>query len=337
MKKAVLILIMLFTLASIGFVCADNSTDDIENGHMYIRTNGEFNPVDVDSSKTYASNSPTEYLPITDAGGSYKGTLNEAQVNVSGLEDDDDKHGEVWSHTANKYSSTGEVNLNKYFNISDDFANYANDLGNNGIGYNENVSNTILKVWYPDIWDNVTNLHINTTKDGYKFFAYVIKKQSDGIHIDGVLVSAFVFKVVEIKNNVNGENPDADIEEILDKLDDNITNYVNDTQEEPEILRNIIDDPIAATNDTTNQTENNSTTDDNITDNQTTDDGFSPLTDTNNTSIPVNDTNITSTAIGNEDSVDNTKDVVSGKNVTGNPILLIVIVIGLLAGAYVKR
>ena len=70
MKKVILVILMLFTLASIGFVCADDSSDDVETGHMYIRTNGEFNPKDVDSNKTYTSNSATEYLPITNSGGS---------------------------------------------------------------------------------------------------------------------------------------------------------------------------------------------------------------------------------------------------------------------------
>ena len=102
MKKVILVILMLFTLASIGFVCADNSSDDVETGHMYIRTNGEFNPKDVDSNKTYTSNSAAEYLPITNSGGSYKGSLNQVSVNVSALKKDGEEHGDVWSHIVDK-------------------------------------------------------------------------------------------------------------------------------------------------------------------------------------------------------------------------------------------
>lgn len=329
MKKVILVILMLFTLASIGFVCADNSSDDVETGHMYIRTNGEFNPKDVDSNKTYTSNSATEYLPITNSGGSYKGSLNQVSVNVSALKKDGEEHGDVWSHIVDKNgndiskgSSTGEVNLNKYFNISDEFANYLNELGNKGIGYNENVSNTILKTWYPDIWENVNNLHINTTKDGYNFFAYVIKKQSDGIHIDGVLVSAFVFKVVEIKNDVNGENPDADIGEILKKLDDDISNYYD----EPENL--------TATNTTEDTIEDDLNND--TTENTT---GFDPLGEENVDTVLENSSDDDVSEETNEPEVSDSNEpkIVTDSHATGNPILLIIIVIGLLAGAYVKR
>lgn len=359
MKKIVLAIIMIFTIASIGLVCADNSTDVIKDGHMFIRNSGEFNPDDVNSNETVVTNPESQYSPINNYGKSLKTDLNKAQVNVSGLKEDGESYGQVWSKVV---SSTGDKNLNKYFTMSEKFENYTNDLGTQGIGYNENVSNTILKTWYPDIWENVTNLHINTTKNGYHFFAYVIKQQNDGIHVDGVLISSFVFKVIEIKNAVNGENPNATTEDILNEIGDDISNYVNNTTnddstvdvvnnstEKPDILNSVIEnntavDEDSVENDTVKNNIINNTTEENTTDNDTSDDaGFTPLNDTNDTTIPVTDDGFdpivdeNSNVYSNENSDNDGANVVTGSNVTGNPILLIVIVIGLLVGAYVKR
>lgn len=115
MKKSILIIIMLFIIASIGLVCADNSTDVIKNGHMFIRNSGEFNPNDVNSNETVSQNPESQYSPITTQGKTFKSDLNKAAVNVSGLEEDGKSHGQLWSHVV---SSTGDKNLNKYFVMS---------------------------------------------------------------------------------------------------------------------------------------------------------------------------------------------------------------------------
>lgn len=359
MKKFLIAIFMVLIVSSVGFVCADESVQ--KDGYAFIRDCGEFNPNDVDSSKTVNENPISQYSPIViNKNGkvdSYKGDLNRVSVNVSGLEEAGESHGEKWSHLV---SSTGDKNLNDFFTMSEEFKNYTNELGKMGIGYNEKVSNTILKTWYPDIWKNVTDNNINTTKNGYHFFAYVIKQQKDGIHVDGVVISAFVFKVIELKNNYTGTDTNATINDILEELGEAPIDNDNDTVADnitDEIMKNVIspENDTALENDTSageimKDVIDEEPKDDNVSDEseEVIDEPKDDVASDNSTAdeviddefIPLDDDYKNST--GNEtDSVspmkDNPQIAVSNTHSTGNPILLVLVIFGLLVGAYVKR
>ena len=121
---------------------------------------------------------------------------------------------------------------------------------------------------------------------------------------------------------MNGENPDAGIGEILKKLDDDISNYYD----EPENL--------TATNTTEDTIEDDLNND--TTENTT---GFDPLGEENVDTVLENSSDDDVSEETNEPEVSDSNEpkIVTDSHATGNPILLIIIVIGLLAGAYVKR